>query len=436
MNIDQLKQAVCKQIDENAEKIIAIGRDIYLHPELGFKENRTAELVASTLKEMGLVPEENLAITGVKAVAKGKQSKSTVMIMGELDAVICQLHPDADKATGASHSCGHHAQVTCMLAAAMGLTPFMKELDGNVAFVAVPAEEYVELEFRKDLQKQGKIEFMGGKQEFIRLGVFDDVDMGLMLHSHAGITERKFLPSCCSTGFVGKLIKFIGKEAHSGAAPELGINALNAASLSMMAINSLRETFKDSDGIRVHPIITKGGDLVNIVPADVRMETYVRGRTIDAVVSASEKVNRALKGSAYAIGAEVEIQEMPGYLPLIQNEAINELFAENAVILEGEDSVLYGYELMGSSDAGDLSSVMPFAHLSGGGFGGAAHSRDFTVEDEEMAYIQPAKAMAMTAIDLLWDNAQKALEIKETNKPYFATKEDYLVFWRKFNQTL
>jgi amidohydrolase len=428
---EQLKQLVLKHIDLNKEAIISIGNEIFNHPELGFKEFHTSKLVADQLKALGLSCEEGLAVTGVKACAKGKQSKAKVMIMGELDAVVCPLHPCADTNTGAAHSCGHNSQIAAMLGAAIGLIPFMEHLDGDVVFAAVPAEEYVELEFRERLKNEGKIEFFGGKQEFIRLGVLDDVDMGMMIHSHAGVEDRKFLLSCDSSGFIGKIVKFIGKEAHAGAEPFEGINALNAAALSLMAINSQRETFKDSDRIRVHPIITKGGDLVNIVPADVRMETYVRGRNIDAVMSASEKVNQALRGSAMSIGAQVEIIETPGYLPLIQNEKMNELFGENVKNLLGSDAILTGYELMGATDAGDISSIMPCMHISTGGYSGTAHSKNFTICDEEMAYVMAAKTMAITTIDLLWDGAQQALKIKENYTPEF-NKESYMEFWNNF----
>lgn len=430
MTKEELKQQVRMQIDSNKDLIISIGNKIFNHPELGFKEWDTSKLAADQLKALGLSCEEGLAITGVKACAKGKQSKAKVMIMGELDAVVCPLHPSADLNTGAAHSCGHNSQIATMLGAAIGLSPFMEHLDGDVVFAAVPAEEYVELEYRERLKKDGKIKFFGGKQEFIRLGVLDNVDMGMMIHSHAGVEARKFLLSCDSSGFVGKIVKFIGKEAHAGAEPFNGINALNAAALSLMAINSQRETFKDSDRIRVHPIITKGGDLVNIVPADVRMETYVRGRNIDAVMNASEKVNMALRGSAMSIGAQVEISEIPGYMPLIQNEKMTELFGENAKELLGPDANLTGYELMGATDAGDISSIMPFIHISTGGYSGTAHSQNFTICDEEMAYVMPAIAMAMTAIDLLWDGAEQALKIKENYTPKFSRKS-YTEFLEK-----
>ncbi len=435
MTKEQLKKRVCERIEKEADKIIAIGRDVYAHPELGFKEHRTASIFADTLRSLQLDCREGIAITGVKGIGQGRSNDATVMLLGELDAVISPQHPFADNLTGAAHSCGHHAQITSVLGAAMGLVPFLKQLDGNVVFGAVPGEEYVELEFRQRLQKEGKITFFGGKQEWIRLGEFDTIDAGMMVHSHAGLTDAKFLINCDSSGFMGKVIHFIGKEAHAGAEPYNGINALNAASLALMAINAQRETFRESDRIRVHPIITKGGDLVNIVPSDVRMETYVRGRTIEAVVGASEKVNRAITGSAMAVGAQFEISEIPGYLPLRQNEAINTLFAANGAAQLDSSCNLYGYELMGATDAGDVSSIIPFAHLSGGGFSGTAHSKTFAVSDERMAYILPAQVMAMTVIDLLHDHGKLARTIKDADQPPL-DKESYIAFWEKFNRTV
>ncbi len=202
-------------------------------------------------------------------------------------------------------------------------------------------------------------------------------------------------------------MQFIGKEAHAGLCPENGVNALNAASLALMAINSIRETFKDSDCIRVHPIITKGGDLVNIVPADVRLEAYVRGRSIEAIKDANYRVNRAIKGAAYAIGAQAVIEDIPGYLPVRQNAEMSELFRDNACSLF--DSPVVETEEMGgaSSDIGDVSSIMPTIQPTLGGFAGGFHSQHLRVVDKNKAYIAPAKAMAMTAVDLLYDGAKR-----------------------------
>ena len=324
MNREEAKKAVCAAIDAHAEEIIAIGDDIFAHPELGYKEVRTSGIVRDTFDRLGLPHEDGLAITGVKARLKGDGQGPTVAIMGELDAVVCPLHPNADPVSGAAHSCGHNGQTAAMLGAAYGLSlsGVKDALGGDVAFLAVPAEECVELEWRGEMMKEGRIHYYGGKQELIHAGVFDDIDMAMLVHGMENSEKNVVNVESGSVGFVTKKVHFIGKEAHAGLCPENGVNALNAASLALMAINSIRETFKDSDCIRVHPILTKGGDLVNIVPADVRMEAYVRGRTIEAIKDANYRVNRAIKGAAYAIGAQAVIEDIPGYLPVQQNHAM------------------------------------------------------------------------------------------------------------------
>lgn len=427
MTKQELKQKVIAAIEQNRDKIYAIAEEIFNNPELGFKEYKTSQLVKKVFKELGISFEDNLAITGVKGKAKGKDNNLNVAILGELDAVVCPMHPYADETSGAAHSCGHHSQITVMLGAAIGLvlSGAMLELHGDVSFIAVPAEEYVELEFRQKLKDEGKIQFFGGKQELIRIGAVDDVDMGMMVHSHAQVEEDKILTFCESSGFVGKVIKYTGKEAHAGAVPHEGVNALNAAMLGLMGINAQRETFKESDRIRIHPIITKGGDMVNIVPADVRLETYVRGKTMEGVLDASNKVNRALQAGADAIGADVKIDEIPGYLPLIQNDKLNNIISDNAQELIGSENIMKGYELMGATDAGDISSIMPFIHFSSGGYTGVAHSKDFMVCDKEAAYITPAKCMVMSIIDLLYDDGSVAKDIINSHTPKYS-KAEYL----------
>lgn len=360
---------------------------------------------------------------------KGKDSQVKVAVLGELDAVVCPDHPHADPLTGAAHSCGHNAQIAGMLGVAMALkdTGLMSELDGDVAFMAVPAEEFVELEYRNKLRNEGRIKFLGGKQELIALGEFDDIDLTMMFHS--ANSERKIGIGGGSNGFIGKLIKYIGKEAHSGGAPHLGINALNAAMLGLMGIHAQRETFQDKDHIRVHPIITKGGDLVNIVPADVRMETYVRGTEMDAIIDASHKVDRALEAGAHAVGAEVEIVQLPGYLPRYQADALNDIFYANAVALVGEDEVALGGHGGGSSDIGDISALMPTIHPYVGGVTGRGHASDYAIADPELAYIVPAKLMAMSLVDLLADGAAGVAKCQADFTPVY-TKESYLQMWK------
>lgn len=429
MDINLLKKNVCAEIDRQWGKIVEIGSYLFENPELGYKEVKAARLVAQEFRALGLNPREGIALTGVTAVMKGKESKVRLALMGELDAVVCPDHPNADKTTGAAHSCGHNAQVAGMLGAAMGLmhAGAMEHLCGDIVLMGVPAEEYVEIEYRQQLLEQGKITFLGGKQEFLALGELDDIDLCMMFHTSPS-KEQKVAVGGTSNGFVGKLIKYKGKEAHAGGAPHAGVNALNAAMLGMMGIHAQRETFKDDDHIRVHPIITKGGDLVNIIPADVRMETYVRGAKIEGILNASHKVDRALRAGAMAVGAEVEIIQLPGYLPRVNEGVMSELFQKNAEALLGPQHVGDSGHGSGSSDIGDISHIMPTIHPYVGGATGRGHASDFLIDDEELAYIIPAKVMAMTIIDLMANGAEKALEAKAAFKPVY-DRESYIKMW-------
>jgi amidohydrolase len=354
---------------------------------------------------------------------KGRNSDVSVCVMGELDAVICRTNPDADEATGAAHACGHNAQIASMLGAAIGLSEIKDSLDGDVVFFAVPAEEFVELSYREGLAEEGRIKYLGGKQELIRIGAFDDVDMAMMVHSHGNSPEALVSVGGSSLGFVAKTVEFKGKAAH-GSTPYDGVNALNAATAALMCIHAQRETFRDEDKIRIHPIITNGGELVNIVPANVTMETYVRGANFKAIKDASMKVDRAIEGASYAVGAKSEIKNFKGYLPLMQDPTLSSLFKENAKRFVPEDKIYEGINMIGSSDVGDLSHIIPTIQPTMGGFYGAAHSQEFKISSDELAYLQPAKIMALTVIDLLFDGACLAKKIKSEFTPLL-TKEEY-----------
>jgi amidohydrolase len=436
MQREELKKKLCEAVDHRREQIISIGEQIMNNPELGFKEVNTAKLVAETLGQLGIPYQEGLAITGVKGLLKCAKPGPTLALMGELDALVVFDHPMANKETGAAHACGHNAQIAGLMGAAMAIVDanVAESLAGNVVFLAVPAEEYVEVEYRVNLVKEGKLEFLGGKPELVRLGHLDNVDMAMLIHTSARPGDRLAGIADSSNGCVVKLIRFIGRAAHAGGAPDKGINALNAAMLAMSAIHAQRETFRDDDTVRVHPIITHGGDLVNVVPADVRMETYVRGKTTEAIQDANMKVDRALRAGAMAVGAKVEIQTLPGYMPQINNPDMAEIFKNNVISLIGSDQFAQGGHRTGSTDMGDICHIMPAIHPYIGGAEGSGHSADWRIVDPDMAYLTPAKVLAMTAVDLFYDNAQKAKEILDKSKPRM-TKEEYLQYQRNTFRT-
>ena len=338
-----------------------IGETIMDAPELGFKEHQTADLVKSCFRRLSLPYDDSLAITGVRAVLNGSAPGPTIALMGELDALLVPDHPRACARTGAAHACGHNAQIAGMLGAAAGLVDsgVARELAGRIVFLAVPAEEYVEIEYRLGLVRRGLTRFLTGKQELIRLGIFDDIDMAEMIHTTGpDVHEGAAGLSPSSNGFIAKNIRFIGRAAHAGMAPERGINALNAAQLALNAIHAQRETFRDEACVRVHPIITKGGDLVNVVPSDVRMETYVRAKTPDALLN-----------------------------------------------------------------AGDLSQLIPVLHPMMTGACGSHHQTDWDIADKESGYVNPSRSMAMMAVALLSQDARRARHVLDNFTPGMSKAE-------------
>ncbi len=427
MDKQDLKARVCAAIDEYKEQIAALADDIASEPELGFKEVKTSAKVEKFMRGLGLEPQTGLALTGVKARVKGAQPGPTVAVLGELDAVGCPDSCKADPLTGAAHACGHNLQIATMLAACCGIVKSGAAgyLSGDAVFFGVPAEEYVEIEYRKRLVEEGKLKFLSGKSQLIYEGAFDDIDMAMQMHADKNMPEPTVSIGETSNGFIGKTIQYVGKTAHAADAPDQGINALNAAMLGLMGINALRETFRERDVVRVHPIITKGGDLVNSVPADVRIETYVRAKTMEAIEATHKKVDAALKAGGDAVGAQTIINTMPGMLPLACSRKLNELFVANALIADPEVNVKDAGHFSASTDMGDVSQLMPVIHPFIGGTDGFLHTAGFHVVDFDAAVILPAKAFAMMIVDLMADGGELAGKIKAEHKPLM-TKAEYI----------
>lgn len=427
MNISGIKADIIATAEKGSDWIKNIARKVYKNPELGFREEKTSALVRDAFTDLGIDYEYPLACTGVKATLKGKSSKFNVCIIGELDAIVSRDHPDTAK-NGAVHACGHSAQIGAMLGAAYIIknSGVMQYLDGDVTFMAVPAEEFNDFNYRGELKQQGKIKYFSGKQQLVYEGAFDNVDMAIMLHAMGDEPSAKLYVRGNNLGFVSKKLTFKGKSAHAST-PSNGTNALNAAALAILGIHSNRDTFTEEERIRIHPIITKGGDVVNTVPDEVEMEMQVRGATTNAIAKANDVVNRAAQGAAQMIGANVETEDIIGYLPLQENEQVTTILEDVAKELIGDKNIISGYTLVGSTDMGDISSIMPAIQPSIGGFMGGLHSKDFKICDEDTAIILPAKLLALTVIELLFGDASKARAVKENFVPKF-TKEQYLKY--------
>ncbi|GAU76449.1 amidohydrolase [Fusibacter sp. 3D3] len=425
-----MKELLVTAIEKHKAEIIDIGNTIFRNPELGFKEFGTAEKMTAYLNQIGIEVENEISVTGLRGML-GKAGIN-ICLIAEMDAIPTFGHPFASKDQHAAHACAHSNQVAIMLGVmkAIAETGMLEKTGGRITIIGTPAEEFTDLEYRKTLVKAGQISYYSGKQDMISKGIFDDVDLVISCHSMGGVEGQKADVNATLNGFISKQIIYHGQTAHAGAQPHLGINALNAATIGLSAVNAQRETFHESYKIRVHAIIKEGGETVNSIPGKVVLEAMVRGNSLEALVEANYKVNRAFDAGAYAVGATCEIIDAVGFLPFHQCADLSAVVKQNLGTLIGEENIIDGFESTASGDIGDLSAILPTIQFGFSGFSGNIHGPNFCVVDEEMAYITPAKAIVMTLYDLLCDDAALARKIIEDNPPS-DTKAGYVERWLK-----
>ena len=432
MSKEDLKRRVCEAIRARRADIKAVAESVFAEPELGFKETKTSDKIKAEFEKLGLTCETGWGITGVRARMKGKKSKKTVALLGELDAITAATilmpipRPGRRMLRSPRAACQYARRRLAFKDAGI-----MDELDGDLMLFAVPAEEYVEIDFRNGLREKGDLRYLGGKQQLIAEGAFDGIDIAMQMHANITEDPQGFydLGGSCN-GFVGKLMTYRGRAAHAAGAPDKGINALNAAMMGVMGVNAIRERFREDDFVRFHPIINSGGDLVNVIPDYVTMESYTRAANVDALLRYNTDINRALRAGADAVGATCELQDLPGYLPLRPDENLRNVLRDNAVALFGEEHVAVGAHNAGSTEMGDVSHLIPVVHPWVGCAKGVLHGANFVLDNEEVAYEKSPEVLAMTIIDLLYDDAKKAEEICANFKPVF-TKETYCEFQDK-----
>ena len=419
MPYDDLKSKVFAAIDANAEKITEIGETIWKNPEPGYREFKTAALAADVFKSLQLPCRKNLGITGVRADMSFSDNGPTVAILGEMDSLILPAHPECDPATGAVHSCGHNASMAGMLGAAMGLAAagIKDDLCGKIAFAAVPAEECIEIEKRLAMIGRGEISSLGGKGELIRRGVFDDVQLAFMLHAGTNYAYG------AHNGFITKKVTFKGFSCHA-AAPGNGVNALHAMTLAQNAVGLLRERWAGMNPtVRIHGIVTSGGDVVNIIPDKCVMEFLLRADKIRTIELLHKEFDRAMCGAAMAVGAGVDIETIPGYMPQYDDEELEGFYCNAVKELDPEIPNKGSVFRCSSTDMGDLSTIMPTLHAYTAGAAGTGHGADYRIEDKARAYIVNAKIICSIAVDLLAGNAEAARRISQKREGKLSIRE-------------
>ena len=418
-------QTFINAIEKHRNLILETERYIWKHPETGYREYKTSKYLETIFEDLGYDLIRAGDIPGFYTIFDTGRPGPEILIMGELDSLICPNHPESDPKTGYVHACGHNAQCAALvgIAAALKEPGVCDHFCGRIRLCAVPAEELIEIGYRSELKRKGIIRYFGGKGEFLYRGYFDGVDIAFMLHASS---EFKAIKG--AVGFVAKTVHYKGVSAH-GATPSEGRNALYAATQGLSAANAIRENFHESDIIRFHPIITHGGEAVNAIPELVTIESYVRGNSFEAISNANKRINQALCGGALSLGTNIEIIDTHGYAPLRNDENMIQLTKEAALLMiPEEDFKVKDVINSGSTDMAELCGLMPVIHPYTGGTTGTGHGADYYISDPERACVKSAKLQLGMLHLLLANNAIRAQNIISEFKPVYKNKEAYFAY--------
>lgn len=390
------KETLFSRLEQHREEIFAWGKLFFRTAELGFQEYSTAAQITALLDQWQIPYEKDIALTGIRATLGRKGYH--IAFVSDMDALPRQ------SGAGAVHSCGHSIQTVLALSMIKVLkeTELADETGCRISFFFTPAEEFIDFIFRDELISQGKLLYRSGKQNMIAQGYFDDVDCVFSAHAN-GEQDTLFDIQSTLTGFLAKKAIFLGKSAHSGAAPHLGKNALHAATLCQTAFAFLKDQFPPEAGLRLNPVLTSSSGSVNIIPDRVVLETYLRANDTDTLLAASVSTDRCIHHCAEALGLGCEIETTPGYLPLRQSHTLNDILRNNILLHCESEDILENVVSGASGDIGDLSYLLPTVQMGFSGIEGQFHHDDFTIQDQENCYIRTAKVLLGAFFDLMTD---------------------------------
>ena len=367
-------------IDQHKDGLIELSLRIHRTPEIGYQEKQASTWIATFLEGAGMQVERGYrgVETAYRADAKGKSAGPTVAILSEYDAL-----PDL------GHGCGHNLIAMMGVAAAVGVRAALEEIPGRLAAIGTPAEEGG-----------------GGKVALLRAGGFDDVDVAMMIHpSSRTLAARTSLASNRVD------LEFGGKAAHAAAQPDRGISALDGVIQTFNAVNAMRLTLRPD--ARVHGIITSGGSAANIIPDYAAAKFSVRALDRGYQQEVLKRFIACAEGAAVSTGTTVKVtvHENSGYENMVPSTPLAERWASHIGDLGIPVMPSTPDERMGSTDMGNISQVMPAIHpyIAIAPEGTPGHSTAF----RDVAATPPAlqnalvaaKAMALTAIDVLTDRA-------------------------------
>ena len=374
--IDQLKEKIKTVVDELETKFVEIADHIFDNPELSLKEFGSKRYLVDFLKDYGFKTEEGVGSleTSFRAEYDTGKKGPAVAFIAEYDAL-----------PKMGHSCHHHVIAASSVGAAAAMSRVGSELCGKIVCVGTPAEELIEA---KDIMANN--------------GAFDGIDAVLMFHG--GCKNNTNLIALAIDGYE---FSYKGKAAHAAAAPHEGINALDAVIMLFNSINALRQQLKQD--VRIHGIVSKGGDAVNIIPETAAAQFNIRARQRKYLNEVVEKVMNCAKGAALQTGAELAVSEIedPGS-DLLMNGPLIEEFEKNLESL----GVKVDPEpfLLGSSDIGNLSYRIPALHpmVKTAPEGCALHTEEIMKfgksDTAHHGMLAGLKALAMTGARVLMDS--------------------------------
>ena len=374
MPAKEYKPRVIAAVDALQERLWGISKTLYENPEVAFKEYKSSALLADVLSEAGFIVERGIGNieTSFRARADGNAAGPTIAFLAEYDAL-----PEI------GHACGHNLIASAAVGAGLALLAVLPELGGSLQVIGTPAEDGG-----------------GGKIIMLKAGVFAGLDAVLMVHP-----ASKDMVLRGSLASARLKLEFHGKPSHAAAKPYLGVNALDAVLLTFNNINALRQQLHTSD--RVAGIITNGGAAANIIPAYTSADFSVRGRTSARREEVLERVIACAQAGASATGCRLEYQVSGGYDQIIPNRVLADLFAGNLLQLGRQVVAPLADEPMGSTDMGNVSHAAPSLHpyLAVASEDIPWHSSAFReaclTAAGRAAMLDGAKALAMTAVDLL-----------------------------------
>ena len=377
MDTRALKDRAMAAIDAEAERLLALSLRIHAHPELAFHEVQAAGWLTDFLREHDFRVTHGIADLPTAFRAEAGEGAPTVAILAEYDAL-----PDI------GHGCGHNIIATTAIGAGVGVRAVLGDTGGALHVIGTPAEEVY-----------------GGKVPMIRAGVFDGLDAAIMTHPGTRDTVTAKALACAELE-----IEYHGREAHAAAQPERGVNALEAMIIAFNSINSLRQHILRT--ARVHGVITDGGAAPNIVPGPTAASFLVRAEDDDYLEELKLKVAACFEAGSIATGARLDLRWNPNqYQSMNTNMAIAEAHRRNLSLVGREVPEHDNPRPLGSTDMGNVSKVVPGIHpsiaIAPSEVNG--HSPEFAAyaasESGQRAVIDGAKALAMTAIDILTDPA-------------------------------